>query len=391
MIVRRMRPDEADRVNALFSVAFEAAPSAGPADGRSTIRHWGAFTEEGELMSGLSVTDFTVRFDGKALPMGGVGAVGTFPPFRRRGGVAACFSAALRELYAGGTVFSYLYPFSTTYYRRFGYENCVRRLRFTLDLAQLPPPRNRGGFRMLCPGSGLETAVRKVDEDWEARYNLEVIHGGAGWAEKADPFLSREYTYVWFGEDGTPLSYLSFRTCAEAEGRNLVCSRFRFTGAAGFDGLLQVFRSLAADHRYAKFSLHLDGAILYALPEWSLGALRRETEIAGMVRAVNAAEALKAAAYRGGGELCLELRDALIPENDGRFAIAFAGGRALNVERTEAAPDAVLDIAAFSAMLAGVCVFSDAAAWMPGVTVCRPDAPLDRLFYRKKLMITDYF
>ena len=99
MIVRRTLPEENAAVNALFSVAFETAPENGPArEGCERLRHWGAFSDEGELMSALSLTPFTVRFDGHACPMAGVGAVGTFPPYRRRGGVAACFAEALPSL-----------------------------------------------------------------------------------------------------------------------------------------------------------------------------------------------------------------------------------------------------------------------------------------------------
>ena len=93
MIVRQTRPEDNDALNALFAVAFETTPDKGPAQADDgDIRHWGAFSEEGELMSSLSMTPFSMRFDGEACPMAGVGAVQTLPPYRRRGGVAACFA-----------------------------------------------------------------------------------------------------------------------------------------------------------------------------------------------------------------------------------------------------------------------------------------------------------
>ena len=80
MIVRQTRPEDNAALNALFAVAFETTSDKGPAqpdDG--DIRHWGAFSEEGELMSSLSVTPFSLRFDGSACPMAGVGAVQSLP------------------------------------------------------------------------------------------------------------------------------------------------------------------------------------------------------------------------------------------------------------------------------------------------------------------------
>ena len=123
MIIRKTTAEDNTAVNALFAVAFESSPENGPAQENDTrIRHWGAFTDDGELMSSLSVTPFSIRFDGSVCPMAGIGAVQTLPPYRRRGGIAACFASALPELYADGYLFSYLFPFSTAFYRRFGYE-----------------------------------------------------------------------------------------------------------------------------------------------------------------------------------------------------------------------------------------------------------------------------
>ena len=107
MIVRKTLPEESAAVNALFSVAFETAPENGPAqeDGGG-VCHWGAFSERGELMSALTLTPFSVRFDGGVCPMAGVGGVSTLPPYRRRGGVAACFAQALPALCADGVLLS---------------------------------------------------------------------------------------------------------------------------------------------------------------------------------------------------------------------------------------------------------------------------------------------
>ena len=167
MIVRQTRPEDAAALNALFAVAFETTPDKGPAqEGDGDIRHWGAFSEDGELMSSLSVTPFSIRFDGSACSMAGVGAVQTLPPYRRRGGVAACFQKALPSLYADGFTFSYLYPFSTAFYRRFGYESCVTRIACQLDLMQLRLPPQEGCFRLARKEAPLKDAIRTVDRAW---------------------------------------------------------------------------------------------------------------------------------------------------------------------------------------------------------------------------------
>ena len=394
MIVRKTLPEENAAVNALFSVAFQTAPENGPADAENTrIVHWGAFSEEGELMSSLSLSSYRIRFDAHACPMAGVGAVQTLPPFRRRGGIAACFAEALPALYAEGVHFAYLYPFSTAFYRRFGFESCVMKTACTLDLAQLRLPPQEGGFRLAVKERPLAEAIRAVDQVWEQRWNMEVLRGEEdyGWLAKLDPYAKQEYLYVCFDAAGRAIAYTAFRTAMEPDGRNLVCSRFRFADREGFYALLGVFKSLAADHRFAIFSLPSDPALPYLMGEWSLGAAGFALQPAGMVRVINVKEVLSRAAYRGSGEVKLHIRDALIADNNGVFSLRFADGRAVSVERTEEKPDAALDITAFSAMIAGVCDLEGARDWMNGIELMNPAAPLERVFYRKSMTITEFF
>lgn len=112
---------------------------------------------------------------------------------------------------------------------------------------------------------------------------------------------------------------------------------------------------------------------------------------AGMVRVVNARAVLEKARYQGSGRVVLALEDQQIPRNCGTFAVSFRDGAAVSVAATEEAPDAVLTMPAFSALMAGTCEFIHAQAWLDGLTVKNPEAPLDRVFYRKPMMIVDYF
>ena len=394
MIVRKTLPEENAAVNALFSVAFQTAPENGPATADKThLVHWGAFSEEGELMSSLSLTPYRIRFDGQDCPMAGVGAVQTLPPFRRRGGVAACFAEALPALYAEGVHFAYLYPFSTAFYRRFGFESCVTKTACTVDLTQLRLPPQEGCFRLAVKERPLAEAIRAVDQVWEQRWNMEVLRGEREyrWLKELDPYAKQEYLYVCFDAAGRAIAYTAFRTAMEPDGRNLGSSRFRFADRQGFYALLGVFKSLAADHRYAKFTLPSDPALPYLLGEWALGAASFRLEPAGMVRVINVKEVLSRAAYRGSGEVKLQIRDPLIADNDGVFSLRFADGRAVSAERTEERPDAAMDISAFSALIAGVCDFGGARDWMSGIEVLNPAAPLERVFYRKSMMISEAF
>lgn len=395
MIVRKTRPEEARRVNELFAIAFEQPLQNCPADPENEkVSHWAAFSDQGDMMSTLTVSDFRIHFDGNACLMGGIGGVATLPQYRRMGGIRGCFAAMLPDLYAKGYDFSYLYPFSTAYYRKFGYESCVQKYVWTVDLAQLSSSKPEGVFLLAEKHRPLAEAIQSLDTLWESRFNMMVRHDtdDYAWAREPDPAAKQEFTYVCFDAEGRPTAYTTFKTANESDGRNLVCSRFCFADRAGFYGLMGLFKSLSADHAHVKFQTPATPALQYLLPEWSLGAARWDLlASAGMVRAVNVRHVLEQARYLGSGRLAVRIRDPQIPENNGCFEVIFADGAALSVARSDGEPEAVMDISAFSALIAGVCGFDDARHCFSSLEVRVENPCFRQAFYPKPLMIADYF
>lgn len=160
----------------LFAVAFESPldRSTLPAPERNRPQIWAAFSDAGEMMSTIYITDFAVQFDGAVCKTGSIGGVASLPQHRRSGGIRACFRQALPQMYRDGYVFSYLFPFSTAYYRKFGYESCVQRYRTVVHLPQLPPLKDAGTLRLASPAAPLLDEVRALDAQWEAYYNMSV-------------------------------------------------------------------------------------------------------------------------------------------------------------------------------------------------------------------------
>lgn len=395
MIVRKSTPEQARRINELFAICFEMPLTNCPADPeQDDSTHWVAMDENGEMMSTFTISDFTVRFDGHDCKMGGIGGVATLPQYRRSGGIRGCFQEALPDLYRQDYDFSYLYPFSTGYYRKFGYECCCQGWQWQVNMGMLNPPKGCGTFRLVEKDHPQKEAIQALDALWEKKYNMMVLHQESDydWVTKSDPAVKQEFTYVCYDNSGAPSAYASFRLANEPSGRNLICSRLCFADKSGFQTVLALFKSLAADHAYVKFQTPVNTAFQYMMPEWSQGAVSWELQASrGMVRVVNVRRVLEKAAYQGSGTVTLEIQDPQIPENSGCFTVSFENGKAVNVAPSENAPDAVLTIPAFSALITGVCGLSEAEGYLNGLEIRNDSAPLSQVFYRKPLWIVDYF
>ena len=396
MIIRQIKKEEKKRVNELFAVAFEQPLENGPMDDEDNnkIHTWAAFEDNDiNMISTFSVSDFDISFDGNRCKMGGIGGVATLPQYRRQGGIRGCFEKAIPTMYAQNYDFSYLYPFSTAYYRKFGYENCVQKYHLTIDLGLLNPEKTDGYFTMVEDGTSNVKNIMQIDSVWEKRYNMMVLHSidDYDWVVKTDPAKTLEFLYIYFDKNDKPLAYTVFRMQNENDGRNLLCSRFSFVNKEGFMGLMGLFKSLSSDHKYVKLVLPSETAMQYLCNEWSMGAALWQILPSGMVRVINVKSVLKKAKYIGDGIVNIQIIDTQIRENNATYRLKFENGRAISVEPTEKEPDIRMPINIFSALISGVSAFDEAKGYMNGIEVLTDNTSIERVFYKKPLMIADYF
>ncbi len=398
---RKLAPAEQWRSMLNMAVAFEGGfdwdkETAKAAEAREDPKeeHWAAFADgEAAPAASLIMNLFTARFDGHRVPMAGVGGVATLPAYRRGGAIRACMDAALNDLYGRGFVLSALYPFSSGFYRQFGYENGQVMHLLTLLLADLNKfPEAGGKVRQLLPGDSLEPLLMVYDRFY-ADCNLSVVR------TVYDPNLDlkkaldeKRYVFVWEDENGVPGAFL----IGGRDGATLNCrtdfsarNGLLFTDARSLCGLLRfVGTAFIANFEKLRFAVPDFVPIFSLIPEGS--AMGCETFYNGMLRVVNVEAALGMCRCRGEGTVTLRVEDPLLPQNDGTFRVTFAPGAANRVERVAGEADAALPIGELSTLLLGVRGTED-IPFMPGMRVANPDAPLDGIFYKKPCHVLDLF
>jgi predicted acetyltransferase len=77
---------------------------------------------DGKVVSSLTMIPATIQIGSARVPMGGIGNVSTLPEEQNRGYATALMKDTLRVLGEQGFWTSVLFPFSFTFYRKFGYE-----------------------------------------------------------------------------------------------------------------------------------------------------------------------------------------------------------------------------------------------------------------------------
>ena len=353
MIVRKIKPEEFKRTEELFSIAFcfpydnEKGPMETYQDkkdnpeAREDVRildKYAAFEDDNKtMMSCFSATRFPMNFNGNEVTMIGIGGVSTVPTYRRQGGIRGCFTKMLPEVYKEGAVFSYLYPFSTCFYNKFGYGLGIRGKVYELDLSRIPKYGTRGKSILIEQENCQEKLedIATVYEVWQRKYNGMIINGPLEYQfiSNANPFKKQEFVYLYCSADGIPKGYISFHKEDSDGGRILACTKIVFTDAEGLMGLLELTASYAADYRSVRFTVPEDIEIEAVLKEFSFGACKLNRSYMGMVRVINVEEALRLSSYHGDGNIALQITDPYIEENTGVFQVIYQEGKAKEVSR----------------------------------------------------------
>ncbi len=408
MIVRKIKPEELKRTGELFAIAFEyeidnsktaqevfEEISSVPKSREDFYwkERWAAFEDDDKtMMSCFVAKPFPIQFDGNQCTMVGIGGVSTLPQYRRMGGIRACFNKALPDMYEQGAAFSYLHPFSTAYYRKFGYELCCERTRYQISLSDIRPFAAEGSCYLAEQGNLMVEDIKRIYKVWQNKYNMMVINENweYAWALSSNPPKDQTFTYVYRDKTGEPKAFMSFKKEELGNELNIRCFRFFFTDPEGLKGLLNLLHSLESDHHYVYFDLPTDLEITPLLPEWSMGAGKREEVFWGMARAVNVEKVLRMAKYRGDGSLIMQIKDDFIPQNNGGFFVRFESGRAAEVHPVDQKADISLGINDFSRMIIGVCDVSD-TLFMDSVRIDCDLEKISKVFYKKPVHLTEYF
>lgn len=415
MIIRKLRSDEKYKARLASAVAFEfgidlakekensaqaketdaaenviSAVSL-PSDAYTTDT-WGAFTDDDDtIMASMFAYPYTVRFDGTDVLMRGVGGVATLPPYRRQGAIRECMRAFFADMHSQGFLFSCLYPFSTAFYRQFGYSCGGRVNTWEVGIGGLRKNENvRGSVKMILPGDDM-SALDHIYAKMSERYNMAVRRVAFDRSlEDANTLEQRRYIYVWCAENGEPRGFMITKKSGDVmDAANDFSSRgsFYFLDAAAFTGLMNFALTFASNYKAVRFSLPEDIKVDRMIGEGT--ELSCSQSHNGMVRVIDVEEVLKLCRTRGESVVKIGIRDNMAPWNTGVWRVRFGGGKT-EVENVAGEADVYMDISDFSALITGAADDED-MRWMPGVHVINQSAPFGGLFYRKPYMLWDLF
>lgn len=360
---------------------------------RGNYRTRAGLFRDGKLLSTLTAHAFEVNFDGNICEFCGVGGVMSDPCARKTGGVSRVMGRELEKMRQRGQLLSHLYPFQTSFYRRFGYEHCAYAMEWTIPTQFLPElPYN---IRWYENTPEEQAAVRKIYEAFSAGHNLSLRRSSERWQgrfQRLQPYSGKSFSYLHYGDNG-PDGFLSYRPKEHDDApMTIEVEQLYYSGP---QALRQLLAFLGSQRPYAdevKLRLPLGVDISAWLTEvctaYDKRDVRREMVHLGASRVVDVEGVLKLARYLGEGSADIRVVDPACPWNDKCFHVEF-DDRCRSVTETDRW-DIRLTIGAFTAFILGARDLSE-AAFLEGVEIGGNLENLRKIFYKKSIWLEDHF
>lgn len=403
MEIRPIKPEEKILKDKIQSIAFlykedfekkkedPAQLNAGFETGRA------AFDDTGKMCSCFELIPFHVSFDGSLVPMGGIGGVASLPEEREKKYIKNIFVYVLQEMYDKGYVFSYLYPFSHKYYRKFGYELNMTNISYSIPVSAFRQFEQTGTLKLYTNDLDPYEIISLYEQNIKDN-NLTVVRTEKLWKKflEKDPYKDNVYLYIWYNRQGDARGYIQFYTEKQAAGKNTMriheliwLDRDAFTGIFSFIGALTAQMETIIWNSPSYVNL----LPLFHEPY----DIKQETTTYGMNRIVNVEKALNLMSLpEGSGEITLDIRDEFFPINSGSYLIRWEN-ETRTVEKTQGQAgltqdraDLFCDVQTLSQLVTGFASI-DELKLAGRVDIKKNEQLLSRIFRKKKLFINNYF
>jgi predicted acetyltransferase len=326
-----------------------------------TERMHAAF-DGGEIVGGAGAYTYDMSVPGGSLPCAGVTVVGVYPTHRRRGVLRSMMEAQLRDVHERGEPIAALWASEETIYGRFGYGLAAwaGEIKLPREWSSFAKPlERRGQVRFVTPDEAKELFPPVWDELRKQRPG--VFARTPAWWEVRNLRLPPEQEanpkrFVVLELDGAVAGYAIYRTHLEFEGA-VSKARTEVIEAIGTtpQATAELWRYLLDIDWSATITCSLLPPdhplfLLLANPRRLFYAFADSL----WVRLVDVGAALSGRAYAGEGRVVVEVRDAVCPWNEGRWALEDG-----TASRTDDAADIALDVDVLGSAYLGAVSFGE--------------------------------
>ncbi|OFI50476.1 hypothetical protein BG261_00940 [Floricoccus tropicus] len=292
----------------LMKYAFHKTPTGGDEAFYKLLTFSKAYTNEleGQLTSAIIDSHFNVFYGGENVSMSGIGYVASYPEYRGKSYVSDLMLEILKDNYNQGTVFSYLAPFSYSFYRKFGYEYVFNQKSYDIPFQYFPKGLKGDGKIVRL---NFEEALPQMDEIHKLVSEIGSVNRTHDQWSYYFEYKSKPNFAVYY-ENDLPVGYIIY----EFSSNNFVIRELTFLTDEAKDALYFFVSSHASAFESVKYKASEKEIVEWEMSEPSQAKILINPYM--MARIVNMEEFMKTSPIINGR---VEIIDEQLPENNGIY------------------------------------------------------------------------
>ena len=363
-IRRAGESEEVKKICAVCELTFGVEASDDDLESLSSLmdpsRMFGAYDGD-QIVGSAGNWTLEMTIPGGTLPAAGVTLIGVLPSHRRQGILRRLMSDLLKNAEERSEPIAILWASESNIYQRFGYGFATRQGRVTMqrdrfELLDDSPPK--GKMRLVTKEEALKIFPPLFDEV-RLRTPGMLQRTKAGWQHRfRDPEKEREGAspkfYAVLEMDGEPAGYAVYRLKPEWEthpkGKVHVSDLVSTSPEVTRELWRFIFGVDLVETVQTELILPADDPLQLIVTEPR--RLKFQVHDALWLRILDLPTTLEARSYSGTGSVVLEIDDDMYPENQGRWLVEVADGKA-TVSKTDKSADAQLHIRDLAATYLG--------------------------------------
>ena len=309
---------------------------------------FGAFINDGKvLISQIECDCKEIWYCGKPITCAAVGGVASKPEYRRSGGVRETFNAVFEHSLNKGADISILYPFSSEYYRKFGYETIFRYIFAECSFKTFEKIDRFSDVTLLTQDN--KDIIEKIYNSVALKNNMMFARPGAK-NFCTTPYKECKYTY--FVNDGKSMGYVYL--IPDRSKRTINVEEIIFTDKIALKRLLGFLRTYDGNYDFVNFNKLPVNSPVFEIISDENKLIKRSLFKGGAGRILNVENVLNATVYtKEKGEFSLKITDQQIENNNGIFIVKYENGKG-SVRKTSVGDyDISLDICGASRIILG--------------------------------------
>ncbi|KZL51718.1 acetyltransferase [Nodularia spumigena CENA596] len=289
--------------------------------GRDKLR---AIYQDQQLVGGLATIPMGQWWGGQCVPMTGIAAVGIAPEYRGSGAAIALIQNTIQELYQQEVPISVLYPATQRLYRKAGYEQGGSYCIWEISTDNIQVKELSLLLQSVAPQNYL---IFQDLYQQQAKFTHGYLNRHpAIWQGLTQPDAQETVYGYLIGDKDQPQGYIIFTQERTQNGTILKVRDWTMLTKAA----VQTFWSFIANHRsqidQVQWKSSLVDSLTLLLPEQTAKISDHKR---WMLRIIDLVKALEMRGYPPGvsDQLHLEVKDDLLPANNGKFILSVADGR----------------------------------------------------------------